>query len=67
MNFNINFTFLDEKNFEVELSEKNLKRFLTSISKNEVFWDDKGGFWLSFNNLRYFKIIPIEQEPPIIE
>lgn len=56
MNYLITFTFLDEKTVEVVMTFKHLKRFLATISKNEVFWDEGGGFWLAFSQLRYFTV-----------
>lgn len=56
MNFLITFTFLDDKTFEVLMHQKDIKRFLTTISKNEVFWDEGGGFWLAFSQIRYFTV-----------
>lgn len=56
MNFTINFNFEGGQDFDVIMTSKELKRFLTTINKNEVYWDEKGGFWLAFNKLLFFSI-----------
>jgi hypothetical protein len=62
MNLQINFNFEGGQNFDVVMSNAELKRFLTTINKSEVYWDDKGGFWLAFNKLLYFTIKEIKNE-----
>ncbi len=62
MNLTISFNFEGGQNFEVIMSNAELKRFLTTIHKNEVYWDEKGGFWLAFNKLLYFSVKEIKNE-----
>ena len=62
MNMKISFNFEGGQNFEVIMSNSELKRFLTTIHKNEVYWDEKGGFWLAFNKLLYFSVKEIKNE-----
>jgi len=64
MYFTVSFTYEGGQNIDVVMSNSELKRFLQSISKSEVYWDDKGGFWLAFNKLLYFKAIPVKEELP---
>lgn len=62
MNLTISFNFENGQNFDVIMSNAELKRFLTTIHKNEVYWDEKGGFWLAFNKLLYFSVKEIKNE-----
>ena len=62
MNLTISFNFEGGQNFEVIMNNAELKKFLTTIHKNEVYWDEKGGFWLAFNKLLYFSIKEIKNE-----
>ena len=47
MNLTINFNFEGGQTFAVVMTNEELKRFLTTISKSEVYWDAKGGFWIA--------------------
>jgi hypothetical protein len=62
MTFNINFNFENGQQFDVLMTNEELKRFLTTISKSEVYWDENGGFWIAFNKLLYFTVKEIKNE-----
>jgi hypothetical protein len=62
MTFNINFNFENGQIFDVLMTNEELKRFLTTISKSEVYWDANGGFWIAFNKLLYFTVKEIKNE-----
>jgi hypothetical protein len=62
MNFTINFNFEGGQTFDVIMTNDELKRFLTTISKSEVYWDSKGGFWIAFNKILYFTVREIKNE-----
>ena len=63
MNFNVSFNFEGGQTFEMLVPQADLKRFLTSVNKNEVFWDQKGGTWLAFNKVLYFKVSENKDAP----
>lgn len=58
----IQFNFEAGQKFDVVMSEKELKQFLLTISKSEVYWDAQGGFWIAFSKLLFFTVKEIKNE-----
>jgi len=68
MNFNVKFNFENGQVFDAEISSDQLTRFLKTISKSEVYWDEIGGFWIAFTKILYFTVREIkthEVEPKV--
>lgn len=56
MEFNINFRYLDGKDFAIILKESDIADFIKCLSSGEVFFNDesKTGIWIPIDKIRHF-------------
>jgi hypothetical protein len=54
--FDINFRYLDGKDFSIILRESDMPDFIRCLSSGEVFFnnDSKTGLWVPLEKIRYF-------------
>lgn len=58
MSHKINFTYMDGKDITVYLKNEEVKKFMESIGKSEVYFDDVSGkgMWIPIDRIRYFQV-----------
>jgi len=58
MSHKVHFVYMDGKDLTVFLKDNEVKRFMESIGKSEVYFDDEAGkgMWIPIDRIRYFQV-----------
>lgn len=64
MSHKVKFTYMDEKELIIYLKDDEVAKFMESVGKSEVYFDDVSGkgMWIPIDRIRYFQV-DREDEP----
>jgi len=64
MKFVVSFHYMDGKDFEIEVLPEDMEKFIESVGKQEVYFNEsKGvGIWIPIEKVRYFHVERVDED-----